>query len=279
MFSSFNKENHPGKKIFSFGEILLRMSPTKDSSWLHQQQMPAYIGGSECNVAAALALWNLPVQYCTAMPDNYLSTSFVEFLQQRNVDTSAIIFSGNKLGIYYMQQGTDLKHKGVIYDRAHSSFAALMPGTIDWDEQLKDTCWFHFSAISPSLNNNVALVCEEALQAAAKKNIFISVDLNYRVKLWQQHRNPLDTMPQLASYCHLIMGNIWSANALLGAPLHHHLLQSHTDDAYTEHANVTTAFIQQQFTNCKIAANTFRFDAGENGIRYFASLHLGDKHF
>jgi len=156
------------KKVFCFGEILLRMSPDIKGEWIKNSSMSVYIGGAELNVVNALAKWNVPVQYCTATPNIYLSKAIIESLQQNNIDISKIIFSGDRIGAYYLAQGTDLKNAGVIYDRAHSSFSALQPGTIDWDEMLKDADWFHFSAISPALNENVAVVCKEALEVASK---------------------------------------------------------------------------------------------------------------
>jgi len=237
------------KKVFCFGEILLRMSPDIKGEWIKNSSMSVYIGGAELNVANALAKWNVPVQYCTATPNNYLSKAIIESLQQNNIDISKIIFSGDRIGAYYLAQGTDLKNAGVIYDRAHSSFSALHPGTIDWNRILEDADWFHFSAISPALNENVAAVCKEALETASKKGIIISVDLNFRAKLWQYGKYPVDVMPELAQYCNIIMGNIWSAESLLGIKPNSDLLQQKTKDAYLQQANETAKAIKKKFTS------------------------------
>src|SRR5690242_14147826 len=117
-------------KIFCFGEILLRMSPALNGEWLQQNNIPVYMGGAELNVASALAKWNTPVGYCTAMPQHYLSDEIITYLSEKKIDTSPIQFGGKRLGIYFLPQGADLKHAGVIYDRAHSSFAELQPSTI-----------------------------------------------------------------------------------------------------------------------------------------------------
>jgi 2-dehydro-3-deoxygluconokinase len=260
------------KKVFCFGEILLRMSPALNGAWLKNASIPVYIGGAELNVANALAKWNVPVQYCSAVPGNYLSKEIIADLQQKNIDTAPIIFLGSRMGAYYLPQGTDLKNAGVIYDRAHSSFSELKPGIIDWDDMLHHACWFHFSAISPALNENVAMVCKEALEAASKKGITISVDLNYRAKLWQYGKQPVDIMPELVAYCDLVMGNIWSANSLLGIGLDANIHDKNSKEAYLQHATVTANAIMQQFPKCTAVANTFRFDAGD-GIQYYAALN------
>src|SRR5690606_20683682 len=136
----------------------------------------------------------------------------------KNIDTSAIHYSGSRVGLYYLQQGTDVKNSGVIFDRAGSSFAQLKKGMINWDEVFEGITWFHFSAIAAALSQSAAEVCEEALQAASSKGITISVDLNYRNKLWQYGKQPIEVMPGLVKYCNLVMGNLWAANVMLGIP-------------------------------------------------------------
>ena len=117
--------------IFCFGELLLRMSPLPAAQWIHDACMPVYIGGAELNVANALARWQVPVKYGTALPDNALSADICTVLTANGIDVSPIHYAGNRIGIYYLTQGTDLKHAGVIYDRAYSSFSALQPGMIN----------------------------------------------------------------------------------------------------------------------------------------------------
>src|ERR1700682_3504161 len=186
-------------KILCFGELLLRFSPATDGQWLKSHNLPVYLGGAELNVATALARWNMPVSYCTALPENYLSRDIVGALNERKISTEAILFSGDRIRSYYLAQGSDLKNQSVIYDRAHSSYGELKKGTINWDHVLHDVSWLHFSAISPALNESVAAVCLEAVQAASKRNIIISIDLNHRPKLWGQ-RNPHDVMAELLQY-------------------------------------------------------------------------------
>ncbi len=260
------------KPIFCFGELLLRMSPLPQSQWIHQACMPVYIGGAELNVAAALAACEVPVQYCTALPQNALSEDICDVLSAKQIDGSPIHFSGNRIGIYYLTQGTDLKHSGVIYDRAYSSFSELQPGMINWNEVLKEAGWFHFSAISPALNANTTAVCKEALEAAVAKGMGISVDLNHRAKLWKWGKEPVDVMPELVDYCDVIMGNIWSANTLLGIPVDEDIHDKGSKPSYLQHAHDTAQNIMQRFPKCKTVAQTFRFD-NDNNIRYYAALN------
>jgi 2-dehydro-3-deoxygluconokinase len=192
-------------KVFCFGEILLHYAPPVAANYIDSHQMPFYLGGAELNVATALANWNIPVKYGTAMPSHFLTDQIIAHLSKKNIDSSAIQFSGNRIGCFYLETGLDMKNAAVVYDRAHSSFAELKKGSIDWKEVLKDVNWFHFSAISASLTQNATDVCMEALIAATELGIPISVDLNYRAKLWQYGKTPIEVMSQLVKYCTVLM--------------------------------------------------------------------------
>jgi 2-dehydro-3-deoxygluconokinase len=256
------------RNIFCFGELLLRLSPT--NNWTAENAMSVFIGGAELNVANALAKWNVPTKYCTALPSNYLSEEIILHLQQKNINTTPIQICGERIGTYYLPQGKDLKNAGVIYDRAYSSFSTLQKGTIDWKEVLKDCTWFHCSAISPALNENAAAVCEEALQAATAFGLTISIDLNYRNKLWQYAVEPSIVMKKLLPYCHVVMGNIWAAESLLGISSFIAESTGKTKEQLIEAAGKSMLQLHQQFKNVQTMAYTFRLQN-----EYFAVLQNG----
>lgn len=258
------------EKVLCFGEILLRLSPDLNGEWIDRQSMPVFLGGAELNVATALAKWDVPVSYCTALPENTMTKQIKAFLEQQNIDISRIVPGGNRIGIYYLAQGTDLKHAEVIYDRAGSSTAQLQPGTVDWDEVLDGITWFHFSAISPAINSNLAEVCREALEAASSKNIKISVDLNYRAKLWKWGKQPYEVMPALVKYCNVVMGNIWAAEMMLGTRIDEGF--TNTKQACVDQAAKTSKLIVEKFPACTQVANTFRFDR-ENKLEYYGTFY------
>jgi 2-dehydro-3-deoxygluconokinase len=253
-------------KVFCFGELLLRMSPALNGRWMQDAQMPVYIGGAELNAATALANWNIPVRYCTALPNNDLSREITTALQHKYIDTSAIQFSGSRIGIYYLPQGADLKNAGVIYDRSGSSFAELKPGTINWDVALDGCTWFHFSAICPALNEQAAAVCKEAVQAASAKGLTVSVDLNYRARLWQYGKQPQPVMRELMPYCQVVMGNIWAAEQLLGiaAPVKESSGVPH--EQLLEAAGTSMLQLHQTYPNITTMAYTFRLEDSYFGV-------------
>jgi 2-dehydro-3-deoxygluconokinase len=266
------------KKIFCFGELLIRLSPSVNGEWIRQSSIHSFLGGAELNVAHALARWNQAVSYCSALPENWLSSEILQELKKEKIDVSGISMMGNRIGTYYLPDGADLKNVAVIYDRAHSSFTELRTGMLDWNKLLDGIDWFHFSAITPAIDLELARLCEEGLKAASSRGITVSLDLNYRSKLWQFGKKPLEVMPALAEYCDLIMGNIWSAEKLLGVPLNNKLIEHKKKEAYLDHAEATAKAMQEKFKRAKWIANTFRFDT-HNEIEYYGTLHAEGNQF
>jgi 2-dehydro-3-deoxygluconokinase len=258
-------------KVLSFGELLLRICPDGDGGWLQESKLPFYVGGAELNVATALALWNVPSAYFTALPDNFMSDQLMGYMKNCQIDTSRIHIGGDRIGLYYLPKGKDLKNAGVIYDRSNSAFATLKTNQINWDEVLQDISWFHFSAICPALNQAAADVCLEVVKAASARGITISIDLNYRAKLWQ-YGKPLDVMPQLVKYADLVMGNIWAAEKMLGISVPPTIAEIDDKNVYLAQAEKTSKEILAKYTKCKSVANTFRFDYLQ-GIKYYTTLY------
>ncbi|MBO9730615.1 MAG: sugar kinase [Chitinophaga sp.] len=258
-------------KVITFGEILLRLSPE-----LAHNTAAIYVGGAEANVAAALGRWGTDVAYISKVPDNGLSRDVLQQLSHRGIHTDRVLWGGARIGIYYLAQGSDLKHAEVVYDRAWSSFSQIVPGTVNWDELLGDAEWFHWSAITPALNPDAAEVCKEVLQAATRKGMIISTDLNYRSKLWQYGKKPADVMPELVQYCDVIMGNIWAANNMLDTALDTVALEANTKAVYLQQAEQVAAEITNRFPRCKRVAFTFRFShAPTHNLYYAFYYHAG----
>ncbi|HTI60282.1 sugar kinase [Mucilaginibacter sp.] len=270
------KMNTKGK-VLTFGELLLRISPDEEGQWLKDNQLPFFIAGAELNAATALALWDVPTKYVTALPDNGMAKQIVGFVEQQGIEMS-VNYHGRRIGLYFLTKGKDLKNDALIYDRAYSAFSELKPGMIDWEKEFEGVSWFDFSAICPAISHNIADVCEEALRVASQKNITISVDLNYRSKLWKYGKEPNEVMPRLVQYCDLVMGNVWAAEAMLGIPVTPDIHESGQRSIYLKEALKTSEEIIKQYPKCKAVANTFRFDS-EGEIDYYAALYTGGEFY
>jgi len=241
--------------VLSFGELLLRLSRDTTTRWLDKDMVNIYVGGSEMNIIAALAQWRMPVCFCTVLPDNFIAQEIVKRIGEQSIDTSAIAYYGNKLGLYYLGDENLLKGESIIYDRLHSSFYDLRPGVINWDNVFNGVRWFHFSALSAGLNENTAAVCKEALEACARKSITVSVYMHHEPELWLNKNKPIYVMPELLQYCDVLISDVQSIDAMLSIEFPA-TVNMHRDETI-QHAKQVSQEITKQFKRCKIVANDF----------------------
>ena len=144
---------------------------------------------------------------------------------------------------------------------------------MDWDKVLDGVTWFHFSAICPAISQNAADVCKEALEAASRKGITISVDLNYRAKLWQYGKQPIDVMPELAQYCDLIMGNIWAAERMLGVKVDELVTESGQKSLYVKEAQKSSEDIIRHCVYWRSSNRMARLNRRARYAFYHTMLH------
>src|SRR5690606_25159001 len=187
-------------KVLSFGELLLRLSSSGTSFLGEDNQVVVFPGGSEANVVASLAQWGVSCSYLSRARENELVAQALSTLESLGVDVSPSHLEGDRLGLYFLLSANGLTKGEVVYDRKYSAFSQLQPGTVDWDKVLENYTWFHWSALTPALSDSLAAVCQEALEAAHRKGLTVSVDLNYRNKLWNYGKQPIEVMPALLAY-------------------------------------------------------------------------------
>jgi len=195
------------QKVITFGEIMLRLSPPGFLRFSQTNNFDAIYGGGESNVAVSLGNFGVPSQFVTRLPDNDIGECAMMEMRKRGVDTSQIIYGGERLGIYFLETGAVSRGSKVIYDRAHSAMSTIRPGMIDWEQVFEGATWFHWTGITPAISQGAADVCKEAIDAAGKMGITVSTDLNYRAKLWKYGKEPGEVMPDLVKGCDVILGN------------------------------------------------------------------------
>ncbi|MBJ7880617.1 sugar kinase [Gelidibacter salicanalis] len=203
-------------KVVTFGEIMLRLSTERHLRFSQANFFAASYGGGEFNVAVSLANYGIPTAFVTRLPDNEIGACALKEMRKFNVETTNVIYGGDRLGIYYLETGAGTRGSNVVYDRANSSMATIQKGAIDWKAVLKDATWFHWSGITPAISESAAQECLEAVKAAHELGITISSDLNYRSKLWQYGKSPKEVMPELLKYSNVILGDLDTAFFMLG---------------------------------------------------------------
>jgi 2-dehydro-3-deoxygluconokinase len=265
--------------ILVFGELLIRLSSKSDDFLKDAQGATLYPGGSEANVAASLAQLGRNVSYFTAVPENALALSALNQLSTISVNTSKVLKSGSRIGLYFLLSANGLTNGEVIYDRKFSAFSDLIPGAIDWEETLKGHTWFHWTALTPALSSDLALVMLEALEAAQKLSLKISVDLNYRNRLWDYGKQPIEVMPALVQFCDVIMGNIWAADKMLGSGIDETLGRNTSLNDYFDHSRISAQNIFKAYQKCEHVANTFRFMDNPTHNLFYGTYHSKEGDF
>ncbi len=193
-------------KVITFGEIMLRLAPPLYTRFSQTESFDATYGGGEANVAVSLANFGINVGFVTKLPTHEIGQAAVNSLRKYGVDTNSIVRGGNRVGIYYLEKGASQRPSKVIYDRANSAIALATQDEFEWDSIFQGVDWFHFTGITPALNENLAEICLQACKVAKAKGITISCDLNYRKKLWTQEQAN-KTMSKLAQYVDVCIAN------------------------------------------------------------------------
>lgn len=202
-------------KIVTFGEIMLRLAPYDYERIIQTNRFQATYGGGEANVAVSLAQFGDAAYFVTRLPDNALGDAAIRTLSGYGVEVNHIIRGGNRIGIYFLEQGASIRPSKVIYDRTGSAIAEIETGSLDWSAIFKGKDWFHITGITPAISATAAAVCLEAVKAARDVGLTVSCDLNYRKRLWTRDE-AREVMAELVRYTDLIIANEEDAADVFG---------------------------------------------------------------
>lgn len=198
------------------GEIMLRLSTPGFARFTQATQFNALYAGSEANVACSLALMGIPSAHVTRFPENDLGRAATQSLNRYGVDTRHIVYGDERMGVYFLENGSMQRSSRIVYDRFDSAFAHIKPGMIDWDSILKEAAWFHWTGITPAISQGAADVCLEAIKSARKHGITISGDINYRRNLWQYGKPAREVMPALIEMTDIVIAGITDMENCMG---------------------------------------------------------------
>ena len=177
---------------------MLRLSPPGFERLLQSPVLSATFGGGEANVAVSLAQFGLESHYVTRLPAHAIGDAAVRALRAEGVRTEHIVRGGSRVGIYFAETGASQRASTVIYDRAHSAISEMPPDAVDWDAVMAGAAWFHVTGITPALGERAAAATKAAIDAARRAGARVSVDLNFRKKLWTEAQAQAVMRPLMA---------------------------------------------------------------------------------
>ena len=193
-------------KYITFGEIMMRLSPAGYERFVQSNQFNVFYGGGEANVSISLANYGLNSYYVTKLPAHEIGQAAINELRRFGVGTGHIVRGGDRVGIYFCEKGASQRPSKVIYDRAGSAIAEAGREDFDWKNIFEGAVWFHFTGITPALSDNCIGIILDALNAAREAGVTVSVDLNYRKKLWTREKAHR-VMSELVEYCDVVIAN------------------------------------------------------------------------
>ena len=222
------------KKVVTLGEIMLRLSPPGNTRFVQSDSFDVVYGGGEANVAVSCANYGHDAYFVTKLPEHEIGQSAVNALRKYGVMTDYIARGGDRVGIYYLETGVAMRPSKVIYDRAHSAITEADAADFDFDRIMEGADWFHWSGITPAISDKAAELTRLACEAAKRHGVTVSVDLNFRKKLWTKEKAQ-SVMKPLMKYVDVCIGNEEDAELCLGFKPDADVESGHTDaEGYKE---------------------------------------------
>ena len=179
-----------GQKFITFGEIMLRLTPPNYDKIRVANSFDAGYGGSEANIALAVANLGVDSTFFSVVPNNSLGKSAIRMLRSNDVHCTPVILSTpeetptHRLGTYYLETGYGVRPSKVTYDRKHSAITEYDFSKIDVDALLEGFDWLHLSGITPALSNSCAEFVIKLMRTAKEHGLTVSFDGTFRSLLW-----------------------------------------------------------------------------------------------
>ena len=251
------------KKIVTFGEIMLRLKAPGHERLFQSPALEARFGGGEANVATSLALFGMRAEFVSALSRDAVGAAALRTLRGYGVEVGRVRQTAERTGIYFLETGADQRPSQVVYDRAGSAAALMRPGDFPWAEIFQGADWFHFTGITPALSCCTADACLEAVRAARAAGVRVSIDLNFRKKLWNYGVKAPEVMRGLVALADVLIANEEDIQLGLGLKADAVPGSRMTTEAYQALAARTRA----EFPNLAIVAITLResLSADRNG--------------
>lgn len=264
------------KQVITFGEIMLRLKPPQHNRFFQSPLLEATFGGGEANVAVSLSLLGDSASFVTALPTNPIGDAATAELRRHGVDVSRIVTTKEgRVGIYFLETGANQRPSNVVYDREGSAIAVATPSTFDWKTLLKDAGWLHITGITPALSQTAADCALAAVKQAREMGLTVSIDLNYRKKLWKYGKTAPEVMRQLVKYADVIVANEEDVQKCLAIDSDVDVTKGELDDSKYEQL---ARQVKKEFPQLSHIAITLResISADRNGWR---AVLLGEDGF
>lgn len=264
-------------KVVTFGEIMVRLGAPDYLKLIQSHTLDVSYAGAEANVAVSLANYGIESEFITCLPDNPIAERCIMELRGHKVCVDHILRTGKRMGILYLEKGSNVRPSKVFYDREYSSFATITPNSFNWHEILKGATWFHWTGITPALSANAAAECLKAIKTANELGLTVSCDINYRENLWKYGKTASEVLPELVAGADIILGNEEDCEKVFG-------IKPDNFNVFKTDGNIDQGIfisvckqMMRKFPRCKKMALTLRGAINANHNTWGAVIYDGSQ--
>jgi 2-dehydro-3-deoxygluconokinase len=259
-------------KVVTFGEIMLRLKSPGYERFFQTPQLEATFGGGEANVAVSLANFGEDVVFVSVLPENDIANACLGELRKFGVDVSQIKLGEGRMGIYFLEAGANQRPSKVIYDRSDSAISIASSDLIAWEKVFEGADWFHISGITPALSQSAADLSLKAVKAAKASGVKVSVDLNYRSKLWKYGKAAPEVMREIVKFVDVCIANEEDIQRSLGMNID---VAVETGSLDIEKYQMLAKKLKEKFPNVNKVAITLRESLSASHNNWSACLYDG----
>lgn len=204
-------------KVVTFGEVLMRLSPSGNRKLKQSHQLEFFFGGTEMNVAASLAGFGMQVKHVTAVSNDFIGEAAIAAMRHHGIEVSAVKKVNHPLGLYFLEVGTGMRSSQISYNRLNAAFANIDPDSINWDEIFESCSYFHWTGITPGISEASYKTLKNGLLLANQKGIKVSADPAYRSNLWKYGKEGHEVLSELTGLSNIFIGGVNEINEILKA--------------------------------------------------------------
>jgi len=202
--------------VVTLGEVMLRLKSPGSERLFQSPVLEATFGGAEANVAASLAQFGVDARFVSAVPANNVGDACLAALRALGVDVAAVRRVGDRLGVYFLENGSNQRPSRVTYDRAGSSIATVRTSDFDWNAVFAHADWFHITGVTPAISASAAELSIAAAEAARERGLTVSCDFNFRKSLWKYGKRAPEVMRELVGFATIGVANEEDCQNALG---------------------------------------------------------------
>lgn len=269
------------KTVVTFGEIMGRLASPGNIRLRQARELIVTYAGAEANVAASICNFGGQARFVTALPKHALAEATIDAIRAVGIDTQFILRTDEgRLGLYFLETGANQRPSQVIYDRAESAVAITPGDRYDWERIFDQAQWLHLSGITPALSKTAAAATKAAAHKAKADGIVVSLDLNFRSKLWDwdstKNSRALarDTMHGILPYVDVVIANEEDCHDVLGIGAGE--TDVHSGCLDTSRYPAVARNVVQQFPNVSHVAITLRESLSASHNNWGAMLYVAE---